>query len=91
MSRPTQEAVEDNVLTWQVAIYELHREIDKLDQELEILRGQSEEWRQDFIRNKKRANDLEARIKCGRHAWSCDRESGGKKCTCGFEPNADPP
>ncbi len=40
MSRPTQEMVEDNLITWQVAIYELHREIDKLDQELDILRSQ---------------------------------------------------
>ncbi len=38
MSRPTQEAVEDNLITWQRAVYELHREIDKLDQENEILR-----------------------------------------------------
>lgn len=40
MSRPTQENVEDNVLTWQRAIYELHREINKLDQELGLMRLQ---------------------------------------------------
>jgi hypothetical protein len=40
MSRPTQEMVEDNLLTWQVAMYELHREIDKLDQENDIMRKQ---------------------------------------------------
>lgn len=37
MSRPSQERVEDGLITWQRAIYELHREIDKLDQEKEIL------------------------------------------------------
>lgn len=37
MSRPTQEQVEDNLISWQAAIYELHREIDNLDQEKEIL------------------------------------------------------
>ena len=30
--------VEDNLITWQAAIYELHREIDKLDQVNELLR-----------------------------------------------------
>jgi hypothetical protein len=38
MSRPTQEMVEDNLITWQCAMYELHREIDKLDQELSFSR-----------------------------------------------------
>lgn len=37
MSRPTHEMVEDNVISWQVAVYELHREIDKLDQEKELI------------------------------------------------------
>ena len=32
--------VEDNLITWQEAIYELHREIAKLDQENEIMRRQ---------------------------------------------------
>lgn len=40
MSRPTQENVEDNLLTCQRVIYELHREIDKLDQELDLMRLQ---------------------------------------------------
>jgi hypothetical protein len=40
VSRPTQEMVEDNLITWQYAIYELRREIDKLDQENEIMRHQ---------------------------------------------------
>lgn len=40
MSRPTQEMVEDNLITWQYAIYELRREIDKLDQENQIMRRQ---------------------------------------------------
>lgn len=35
--------VEDRLITWQLAIYELHREIDKLDQELAFLRAQTEE------------------------------------------------
>jgi hypothetical protein len=38
MSRPTIENVQDNLITWDHAMYELHREIDKLDQELEIAR-----------------------------------------------------
>lgn len=40
MSRPSQERVEDGLITWQGAVYELHREIDKLDQEKEILGAQ---------------------------------------------------
>jgi hypothetical protein len=40
MSRPTIEAVEDNLITWREAIYQLHREIDKLDQENDIMRRQ---------------------------------------------------
>jgi hypothetical protein len=40
MSRPTIERVEDNLITWRDAIYELHREIDKLDQEIEIMAAQ---------------------------------------------------
>jgi hypothetical protein len=40
MSRPTIEAVEDNVISWKEAMYQLHREIDKLDQENDIMRQQ---------------------------------------------------
>jgi hypothetical protein len=40
VSRPTQERVEDGIITWQVAVYELHREIDKLYQEKEFLVGE---------------------------------------------------
>ena len=39
--------VEDNLITWQIAIYELHREIDKLDQELDVLRTECAEYRND--------------------------------------------
>ncbi len=31
MIRPTQEMVEDGLITWQEAIYQLHRELDKMD------------------------------------------------------------
>jgi len=33
MSRPTQENVEDNLLTWKMALQELHLEINRLDGE----------------------------------------------------------
>ena len=38
-----------------------------------------------------RVIELEARISCGRHMWSCDIEAGGTKCTCGFGPVVDSP
>ena len=38
MSRPTVKQVDEEVLTWRHAMYELHREIEKLDQENDLLR-----------------------------------------------------
>lgn len=48
MSRPTQNAVDRCMLTSRQAIYELHREIDKLDQEKEILEGEVSARRADL-------------------------------------------
>ena len=38
MSRPTIEMVEDNLITWKEAIFELRLEIDGLDREIARLR-----------------------------------------------------